>query len=402
MSDTSSSGKSPLGRRVLFGAVLVLYLAAGWLGLVTLSHQLSGSGPAVDEVGTAAVTSCREHGPVSVRGFGYVYECAAEVRWADGKTEHREFPAGEMTPADVGHDVPVYRYDPGRRSATVYGRNDDTARFADVTFPVVGGLVVLLLALPLVLYSAVRKRGSATGSEPYPGTRRRELSRAARKAGEKWPVGPAARAAVPNLRLVRRLRLLACWCVLAIVLVSLSTVPRNDAPRGVRFESPWPQIKQALLADPPTVAVLIFGVIVAVFCLFFVASARGDAARVIEHGPNYLLTDLDGEKPTDERMAANLDRLRSSARSTVVVSALFGIALLGSAAWAIIRAVQHVPSSAPALVWVAALTDAILLGSLGALWLSSIESKYARLKRLLEIHEESSASAGTGSGVAQS
>lgn len=207
---------------------------------------------------------------------------------------------------------------------------------------------------------------------------------------------------MPNLRLVRRLRLLACWCVLAIVLVSLSTVPRNDAPRAVRFESPWPQIGQALLADPPTVAVLIFGVIVAVFCLFFVASARGDAARVIEHGPDYLLPDLDGEEPTDERMAANLERLRSSARSNVFASALFGAALLGLAAWAIIRAVQHVPSSAPALVWVAALTDAILLGSLGVLWLSSIESKYARLKRLLEIHEESSASAGTGSGVAQS
>lgn len=100
MSDTSlpgnsaASGSSRFGRLVLFGVLLVLYLAAGWLGLVTLSHHLAGSGPAVDKVGTAAVTACREYGPVSVRGFGYTYECAAEVRWADGKTEHREFPAG--------------------------------------------------------------------------------------------------------------------------------------------------------------------------------------------------------------------------------------------------------------------------------------------------------------------
>ncbi|MDI6100955.1 DUF6346 domain-containing protein [Actinoplanes sp. NEAU-A12] len=91
--------------------------AAVLAGIVLLSLVLLGSGITLirlagrdfedaDRSGRAAVDHCREHGPVSNKGFGYWHRCDVTVRWDDGDIDDL-VNDGIFSPADIGRDIRV-------------------------------------------------------------------------------------------------------------------------------------------------------------------------------------------------------------------------------------------------------------------------------------------------------
>ncbi|KAA9158598.1 hypothetical protein FPZ12_022440 [Amycolatopsis acidicola] len=370
--------RSDLVRAVAWWAALVLTL----LLFATVSRLTHGGGPDVDRLGVATVASCDEYGPVSQYGVGTAYRCTADVEWADGKTEQLVFPAGHLTPGEL--DVPVYA-DGGD-----VGRND-------VAWPSVIRLPAVLVTGLLALVAAVGAlyttyRAVRPNSEPKPApehTRVAQQRKAAARTQRDWPLTDADRAAAPVPRIVVRFRLLAAWCVLAAVLVSLSAIPRFGAPREIHFVSPWPQIGDAQLIDLPATAAVILGAIAALLLYAMAHSARDDAARIARHGLPYL-----ARNSSAKEMRRGLERRERRYRPNSVV---IGLVLLGLTVWAVVRAATV--ATGPVAVWLACFTDTVLLALLVLIWLATRESPRHRLLRLLGTDLEAQ---GTKSGTASS
>jgi Family of unknown function (DUF6346) len=66
--------------------------------------------------GSARVTECYRYGPISRSGFGYWYQCRAEVTWTDGTRRVVTTRGSALTPADVDRSVKVREIPPGRRA----------------------------------------------------------------------------------------------------------------------------------------------------------------------------------------------------------------------------------------------------------------------------------------------
>ncbi|PXY27535.1 DUF6346 domain-containing protein [Prauserella muralis] len=388
------SAPASLGGRIARAVVLWLVLVLTLLLTATVARVTYGGGPEVERVGTASVRSCTEHGPVSLSGIGTVYTCTAQVRWSDGDTETREFPAGQLGPADMGTPVPVYLdIGEGRGEGPVVGRNG-SARFAELELPAVLLFGFLALALGIgALYATYRVLRPERGDATRPGTRSKD------RGDKDWKVSRTEVEAVPAPRIARRLRLLGVWCLLVVVLAPLSTVPRFDAERAERFTSPWPQVERALLVDPPPAAAVILGLVLAVLLFALAPVVRQDAAKVVKYGPAYVGRNLQGREPVEQRVAERMQAMAANRSTSRVLAVVPGLVLLGLAGWATMRAIEAAPEAAPLPVWLACLRDAVLLACLGVIVLSTTESRYQRLSRLLELHRDSnSTQAGTAAG----
>ncbi|SFP98928.1 hypothetical protein SAMN05421810_104120 [Amycolatopsis arida] len=408
---TSAEAPAPLARRVGRALIWLLALVVGLLAWATVARVTYGGGPEVDRLGTAQVLRCVEHGPVSRFGVGTTHTCTAEVRWSNGQVEQREFSPGQLSPADTGAAVPVYLDIPeGVRGELSLGRND-SARFSALRLPanLLLGVVVAGLGLGAAYtgYRVFRPHSARPerGERPERRVRGRaaEQRKAGRRAERRWPVTAADLAATPTPRRTVRLRLLAAWCVLAVLYTLLATVPRYDAPRSPEFTSPWPRLGDALLLDVPPTAVAVLGTILAVLLAAAAGASRTDAARVVRHGPDYVGRDLAGRGPVERRVADQLGRLAAHDVGFRLAGVAVGVLLLAVAAWATMRAINAWSSQAPVPVQLASLRDAVLLAALASLWLGTVETRHRRLTLLLERHRETSrASAGTGSGSAES
>lgn len=369
------------GGRVVRAVVSWVGVVLALLVLATVARVTYGGSAEVERVGTASVQACSERGPVGLSGIGTTYTCTAEVRWSDGDVERREFPAGQLSPADRGTNVPVYLdIADGQRDSSELGRAG-SARFSELRFPVllVLGFAALLLGLSALwhTYRAVRPASAD----------RRRTKRGTNTAAE-WPVTDAEVAAAPRPRLAVRLGLLSGWCVLVAVVVPLATVPRYDAERAERFVSPWPQIEQALLVDVPPAGAVIVGLVLAVLGYAVAKGVRRDAARVVKFGPAFLARTMRGKGSPEQQVRAQLDKQAASRAGGVagVAGVVVGVALLGVAVLATVRAVGSVPAGAPAGVWLACLSEAFLLACLAGAWLATVETRHGRLTRLLELH----------------
>jgi hypothetical protein len=97
---------------ILAWAVLLLAVFGGMAALRVAGSPAGNTG--YDLAGSTAIAdvqACRRGGPVSLHGVGYFWECDAVVR-DDEKRARVVFGPDELTPADVGHGVPV-RQDAG-------------------------------------------------------------------------------------------------------------------------------------------------------------------------------------------------------------------------------------------------------------------------------------------------
>ncbi|QGK71308.1 hypothetical protein GIY23_18865 [Allosaccharopolyspora coralli] len=70
-------------------------------------HGISVYGERVVDRGVAVAENCEFGGPFHARGFGMWSTCEAEVTWADGTVESREFLRSQLTDADLGRPVEV-------------------------------------------------------------------------------------------------------------------------------------------------------------------------------------------------------------------------------------------------------------------------------------------------------
>ncbi|GGU75916.1 DUF6346 domain-containing protein [Lentzea flava] len=298
---------------------LVLGLAAvlAFLALATTvrtTDVLVGSVDAV-RVGTATVSSCAEHGPVGRWGFGTSYECTADVRWNDGRTEQLTFPPGQLEPGE--REVAVFQ------SNTGPGRNDSARWF------LAGPLASMVLAL-LTLWLVV-----AMVLALLPGRKNRQKQ-------EEWPVTKDDLKATPVTRRVRRLRLFAWLGLATAVAEGLASMPFFDAPRKVGvFSSPWPQLEDAWLVDLPSGVLAGFAVLVAAGIGLIAESVHKDGARLVRYGQPYL--DTKKQVP--------------SGGTSWVPTALIAALALG----ALVKVVVALPANAPLVVWLAGSRDALVL-----------------------------------------
>lgn len=390
---------------------IAFFLAAATLGRVMDSVS---SSPEATSLGTAVTRECTQHGPVSIYGIGTTYTCVADVRWDNGLTERQEFPAGQLSPANLGQPVEVFLVlHDGRGSGPEYGVND-TAKWA------VAGMVptmVLVLATGIALLGAAIRAYQVLRPGALDGPRKDETSangngngngkgkrgRGRRSAKDLWPLTKSEEKAAPWPRVARRLLALSLLSVVGVVLHVVATIPLYDAPRAVDFVSPWPQIEQAWLVRPPDFGVIIIGGILAFVLLIMALQARTDGARVIRYGKPFLVhprsvDDVDVE----EEAAVQLRLLEMRKRGAVVRGFLLGAAVVGIGAYAAFRAVAALPAHPPTLVTIGALRDAALLCVLGLVLLATVQSKYDRLSWLLRLHEERDDRQGTSRAVAES
>lgn len=87
--------------------VAVLVSAAGLFGLsVTLTRLAGDDFGDAERLGSATVTSCVRHGPISNKGFGYWDSCTATITWDGGATDRLTVGA-VFTSDDIGTDVRV-------------------------------------------------------------------------------------------------------------------------------------------------------------------------------------------------------------------------------------------------------------------------------------------------------
>lgn len=374
-----------VARRLTRALVWLLLLVVGLLAWATVVRVTDGGGPSVDRLGTADVVSCTEYGPVSQYGLGTAYRCVANVRWSTGVTEREEFAPGRLSPADIGHPVPVYLDIPdGSRGHLVLGRND-SARFSALSLPATLGLGFVAIALAIGALNAVfqvfRPRSTSRPRREIR-TRGGEQRKAAERENRRWPITQEDRAAAGTPKIIWRLRLLAAWCVFATLYAVLATIPRFDAPHMLQFASPWPQIERALLVDIPAPAFVVLGLILAVVLAAVAGGSRTDAARVARYGTAFLMRQSKGSAD------AQLRELEKRQRGQRVAAYLVAAVFLALAVWAAIRAGQAAPAGGPVVVWLACLRDAVLFAALGAILLSTFETRYRRIDRLLRRHKE--------------
>lgn len=107
--------------------ILLIAVAAGLFGLAVTFTRLAGKDVHdAQRQGTAQVSSCRQHGPISNKGFGYWYRCTATIAWDDA-TPARVVADSVFTPSDIGNEVRVG--DLGNyRTRTELARADEVRR----------------------------------------------------------------------------------------------------------------------------------------------------------------------------------------------------------------------------------------------------------------------------------
>ena len=142
-------------RRRLLGIGLLLCTVIFGLGVWTLGavfRNAVSTGPIEDESAPVAVaTSCEQLGPVSRFGFGYWWDCTADVSSASGgSTTAEEFHGSELTPADIGKEVQVTGESSGSgQSESIWIRNT-TRPLAFMQF------VVIIVAFLPFLYLLIQ------------------------------------------------------------------------------------------------------------------------------------------------------------------------------------------------------------------------------------------------------
>lgn len=143
----------PPARRAAVDVLLVLVAVAVVLASLTVASatQATAAFGDVSRTGVARATSCQRHGPVSGSGFGYWYDCTAEVTWSGGERSTVSTGQSVLTSADIGHDVQVRELTGTRRNGTKIVRADDPPRRwgAFVFFP------LFLIGLGFLLRPAV-------------------------------------------------------------------------------------------------------------------------------------------------------------------------------------------------------------------------------------------------------
>lgn len=398
----AAAGRPTMGKLIrCFAAVLaavLVFLTASTIGRIT---DFSSRGPEAEDIGMAAVRECTEYGPVSRFGFGTTYVCSADVRWNGGRTTRVEFPAGQLSPTDKGRVVEVFDAPDSRTSGPGYGRNDPATWY-------VIGLVTTILMYFIAVMLAITAFGYAlavfrqSGHPPrLPGENRDRTSGAEsrrRRVADEWPVSDADKAALPRQRKVRRVRLLALVSLGVIVIQLLSSIPRNDAPRALNFVSPWPQIEQAWLIRPLDLGVFLIGMALAALLWSMAKVAEMDAARLVRYGLPFLTRNVPGKKKS---VNAELKRLEQGRRSSLVGGMVIGVAVLGLATFAGLRAFAVMPAGAPQLVALSVYRDALVLSAVGIVLLATVEAKHDRLSRLLQLHRQRQV-AGTDTRVGES
>ncbi|GAA1264781.1 DUF6346 domain-containing protein [Saccharothrix xinjiangensis] len=293
------------------------------------------------QVGVATVSSCTEHGPIGRWGFGTSYECTADVRWEDGHTQQLAFPPGQLKPGERDVAVFLSNRDPGR--------NDSGRWFlAGPLAAVVLGLLIAWLSWAAVLLLVV-PTGERKKKEPE----------------QQWPVTKKDVRVTPVTRRVRRLRLYA-WLGLATAAAEgLASMPFFDAPRRAgAFVSPWPELEDAWLVDPPSGVLAGFAVLVAAFVGVIADSVHKDAARIVRYGQPYL----DSRTPVPD------------GGTSWVPTVLIGMLVAG----AIVKASLSVPAEAPLLVWLAGGRDAVVLLAMLIITVSTRQSAKGMVTQLVD------------------
>lgn len=124
-------------------AAVVLGLSALTVNTVTLGTQAFESEA---RQGVARAVECVRYGPVSGSGFGYWYECQAEVAWNDDSRQTLSTRNSVLTPDHFGRDVRVQETRDGRRGNGFYRLDDPPRAWGAVLFlPLfLAGLLCLL------------------------------------------------------------------------------------------------------------------------------------------------------------------------------------------------------------------------------------------------------------------
>lgn len=117
-------------RRAAMDVVLVLLAAAVVLAALTVASatQATAAFTDVGRAGVARATSCDRKGPVSTNGYGYWYDCAADVNWDDGARGRVSTGQSVLTPADIGREVQVRELEGGRNTDGEVIRASDPPR----------------------------------------------------------------------------------------------------------------------------------------------------------------------------------------------------------------------------------------------------------------------------------
>jgi hypothetical protein len=125
--DTPALRRAGRGIRSFLVVLGILVLAVGLTGLaVTLNRMSPDDVSGAEREGQATVRSCRGHGPISFRGFGYWQSCDVQLVWEDGQVES-EFVDEVFSSSDIGTAVRVG--DLGRhRTHRVVARADAVSR----------------------------------------------------------------------------------------------------------------------------------------------------------------------------------------------------------------------------------------------------------------------------------
>lgn len=101
-------------RRVL--VALIVPLLGYLLGATIFNHFRNQVEPGdlakADLVATAK--SCERRGPVALRGFGFYYECRAEIRVRSSGETYTSTVTGWLTPEDIGKQYAVHTVRHGR------------------------------------------------------------------------------------------------------------------------------------------------------------------------------------------------------------------------------------------------------------------------------------------------
>jgi hypothetical protein len=362
-----TTGRS-LPRRVLSAALWLLATLVCLLSLVTVLRVTDGLTGSTDvlHLGTARVQSCTEYGPVSQWGFGTTHGCTAEIRWDDGRTETREFVPGQLSPADMNTEVPVFESSDGRTLAPSPGRNDSAQ------WTLLGRDVFVVLAL-LLVFLVIRTLVALFSSSKEKDT-----------DDKQWPVTRRDKASVPITKPFFRSWGLSAIILGAMVLEGVAAIPLLDAPRADPFVSPWPVVEEAWLFNPPSLFFAILGLPVALVFLVMPFALRTDQARVIRYGESYLNEKLPGKKK--RKVNAELERLAANRGKQVRTGAIVAGVFIASGIWGFVEVALTIPGDAPALVWFAGARDAIILLAIGVVLLATIEPPIDRFRRLLGLH----------------
>ncbi|WP_410661311.1 DUF6346 domain-containing protein [Amycolatopsis sp. lyj-112] len=143
----------PLVAVVLFGVCLTMFRLAG-------APEVN-IGPTRVGESSAVIKSCDRRGPVSSEGFGYFWECDAEVAVNGHSVGTVKFDPDELTPADAAERVGVQRSgDSWRRDVSHPYRLLHVAGLAIVAVDFIVALAALvpLLGLVLLLIAQFRRK----------------------------------------------------------------------------------------------------------------------------------------------------------------------------------------------------------------------------------------------------